>query len=310
MPAPPPGFVLDQPQARPTPPPGFQLDQAQAEPGFLERAGNAALGVMFPHQRLGRAVGQQIERGGQAVMDLPGQVVEQLGNTATHYRNVGRAVGLPIEAPTPEAQQAYQREVADAALSVAGGAVGHFLGKGAAEIAKRVGRGFRTRAGAGRLMAREAQHVVPAGSQPATSVFRELEAPAITAGGTAAVVDYLDPTPWEFTDAPVAGGAGIGAAALAHREATENLLLQNPRWRDLVMRGTGSTPIATAIGATLGYLISKGVQLGAEGVDDVVRFVTEGEEPARGTAMAGPIGGPAAPVDEQTLMARMLMGNR
>ena len=285
-------------------------------PSLLDRAG---AGMDWADDKVTGALKWQIERGGKAAMALPGQVADTARHlaqtTGTHYRTLAHGVGLPVDPPSEQASQQYRQDVMDAGLTIAGGAIGRFLGKGVTEFAKRIGRGFRTRAGAGRVLSQNPSQVVSSGAPTATPMA-ELSTPAVTAGGTALGVDLLDPTPWEFTDKPVAGGAGVAAGFMAWREGTENLLLQNPRWRNLVTRGTASAPLATAIGGVLGYLLSKGVQLGAEGVDDVVRFVTEDEleqPPARGEAMMGPVPGSspgtsaAAPVDPQALLAQRLM---
>jgi hypothetical protein len=248
--------------------------QGTAEPGWLSTTADVAGEVLFPHARLAGAVGQQIERGGQALMNLPQQAMDTakgaLATTGTHYRTLAHGVGLPVEPPTPEASGKYKQAVGEMLATVGGGVIGKIAGTGVSEMLKRAGRGFRTRAGAERFLSKEAGHMVS--GAPTATLAGELTAPAITGAGTAAVVDWMDPTPYEFTDKPVAGGAGVAAAALAHREAMDNLLLQNPRFRGAVMRGSGGAPVATAIGAVMGYLGAKGWEWTADKVDDLVQF--------------------------------------
>ena len=196
---------------------------------------------------------------------------QQAGITGTHYRNLAHfggamglpsiadasaAIGLPIDPPTPEAQQKYQDEVITGAATVAGGAAGAGISRGAQALGRGLMRGG-SKSAAERYLADQARHVVPPGSPATAGLTREFVRPAAVGVGTEMAVDWSDPATSEFWDSLISIPSGIAAGGAVSREARANLLLQHPKFREVAMRASRAGLSSKAIGALVGYALAQ-----------------------------------------------------
>lgn len=273
----PPGFVVQGQQTAGAPPlpPGFVVQEQEQGATLGERAMDIGRTALFPHQEIA-----------SAVADLPGSLMEagrsmfsQMGKegpvragqladlSETEYRMLGRLFGAPIDAPSPESYEKWRKVLVDVLMTGAGGKIGQTVGAHAGDALKYLGRGFRTVPGADRFLAQAAHHGV---STPAQAVqWRELINPTLSGAAVGSLVDAMDPTPYEFTDKPVAGGAGLATAAAVGRNTVDDMLLGNPKWRDIMMRPSSGNAGAL-IGAILGHYAAQGINLTSENVAQAV----------------------------------------
>ena len=203
-------------------------------------------------------------------------LADELALSKTHYQTLARGVGMPAPEPSDEEKRAYDQAVISMLLTTGAGKAADIVASKGIDALKYLGRGFRTRGGAERFLARPevAPRVVAAGEQASAGVkARELIDPALSGTAVGALVDASDPTPWELTDKSVAGGAGITAAAGVAKNTIDDLLVGNPRWRDLMMREPGGWK-AKAIGGIIGYYTAKGLNLGADTLNDIIDYFT------------------------------------
>ena len=283
---------------------------------MLGRAGNIAMGALFPHKRLAGAVGEQIQRGGQAVMDLPGQVTEALGTSGTHYRQLYRgadvALGdiLPdVAAPDPEAKAKYEQAAIEAAATAAGGAIGHFAWQPISAVAKYLGRGARPAWKAEQMLTAAGKHVVPAGAERAASIGSELSKAAL-AGTAVDVAPEITPGPdvaHEWLEDVAAAGTGLGYLGV---RGTENLMVGNPAYRARVMSPAGSSGVATVLGSLAGLAAAQGLPWLRQFLSDIMADTEEPPGPQAGASdIHGPLGPrrPSDQFDEQRHLAQRLL---
>lgn len=213
--------------------------------------------VALPHEEIAGAVGQQIRRGGEAAMALPGQATELARSTFTvPAKTLAADVGIPVGEISPQEDAAFRSVMINLLMTLGGGKAGQAIGSRVGDAAKYLGRGFRTAIGVERdlpLM------TTAAGSRMAAA--RDLLSPVISGYAANRVTDWLNPaSPFgggEFGDAIIAGGAGTGVGALVARNTLTDLMTTNPAWRSLMMSPSrGET--GQLLGALIGYLLAQG----------------------------------------------------
>jgi hypothetical protein len=296
------------PALAPPLPPGFVLDQApqQTARSLL------AEGQGLPPQQDVAAFEQSARTSGQEGVQALGQWAKETATVPA--KQIAQDLHIPGVEITSEEDAAFKRNMGELTAAGVGGLAGRWIAGQTAGMLKFLGRGAQSWPKADRFLVDSAHHIARQGAAAAggKATVGDLLSPTITGAAVGTLVDAADPsritgTQSEFIDNPVAAGAGVLTAARVARDTLEDLMIQNPRWRALMMSAGGSHPVATSIGATLGYLAMKLGEVGAEKVDDVVKFFTEEDAPsetsaappARGEVMQGPIGEPAVPVAPQ-----------
>lgn len=193
---------------------------------------------------------------------------DQAGITGTHYRKLANVAGIPgVDAPTPEAEAAYNQAVIEGLMTAGGGMAGKAIGTKVSDAVKYLGRGFRTIPGAERFLAS-----VPEGVGRAAASYSDLIGPALSGAVVGKTIDALDPGPHELVDDTIATGAGVTTAAAVGKNTIDDLLVGNPKWRDVMMRPSSGTASAI-LGGLLGYLASKGISATGDLVNEAADYV-------------------------------------
>jgi hypothetical protein len=238
---------------------------------------------------------------------------EQLDISGTHYRNLGRMAGLPIDAPAEEDSEAYTQQAFEAAASVAGAGVASLAGKPVSAIAKWLGPGGQQPWAAEGMLAAAGKHVVPPGSPKAASIPGEL-AKASLAGAAVDVAPEITPGPdvaHEWLENVAAGATGLGYLGM---RGTKNLMVRNPTYRAQVMSPAGSSGWATALGAITGLAAAQGLPAVREFISDIWNDLQGVEDVPGPQAGASDVSGPLPPrvprdrLEEQREIARRLTG--
>jgi hypothetical protein len=150
-----------------------------------------------------------------------------------------------------------------------------------------------------------------------------LFSPVLGGAAVAGAIDVAGPSRMvgphtEYIDNPVAASAGVGTAGGVAALTMRDLMLQDPRWSEVMQRPSRGT-FGALLGAGLGYLASKAIEATPEVVDalrqeisDLLGRVSEVPGPQAGaTDFTGPLPNrqqQSSPLrDEQRILAQRLM---
>lgn len=218
----------------------------------------------FPTTGTPEAFGRNVQAAGQAAGRLGGATARTVGHNLLPFL---------VEQETPEQGAMFDRAMIDLLLTGAGAGAGGALTRAGAEIIKGLGRGGMTRAGAGRFLAQNPQQFVASGQPKTTTFLHEALNPAISGSLAGTLTDVANPGQGaEFIDSIAAATVGTSVAGITGREAAHNLLLGNPRWRDLVTRDPRGTA-GKVLGGVLGYLGSKLGEVSVDTFNDAADYV-------------------------------------
>ena len=209
-------------------------------------------------------------------LHIAGEGMRELGNATT--RTVANNL-LPsiVDPPTPEQGAMFDRMMTEATMTGLGAAGGGLLTKAGAEVLKGLGRAGMSRAAAERFMSQFPQFLVQAGEKATATPLREFISPAIKGSLAGSLIAAADPSEFtgrdsNFIDNIAGATGGAAVAGVSARDAAQNLLLGNPRWRDLVMRDPAGTT-GKILGGILGYLSAKLGEVTASQFHDAADYV-------------------------------------
>jgi hypothetical protein len=244
-----------------------------------------------------------LARSAQAIPNaLAGFAKDQADVTATHYKNLAHfggalglpsvadlsgAVGLPIAEPTPEAQSRYIEEGLSGAAAIGGGLAARAGGKILGEGAKYLGRSLESREGATAMIRQLAPYYDKVSSPTVWEAVGKILGPPVAGGAVGWSVKNLgDPVEnlggGEFGDAIAGGTIGTVAGGKIALNTMRDLMVTNPRWREVMLKPTSGTASAV-LGGVLSYLTARGLTDKIEDAVDYVAGLFQGDkqEPPR-----------------------------
>lgn len=282
VPVPPPGFT-ERVTASPT------VHHGSMRPGEVRSLeGGAPVQAALPSRPAMPVTGttEQMTANMGALLDKPvldeeqyqgvkDWIATQAGTTGTHYRNLARFAGLPVDEPTPEDQAAYKQAVIDGIIASAGGVAGKWLGAKVGDAVKFVGRGVRSPMETGEFVNRMA----PFADGGEKAGIRAILDPVISGAVAAQAIDAINPHDWvggggEFADSVVGAAGGVGTAALVARSTINDLLVKNPEYRRLMLSPSRGTA-GSLIGVMIGLGANEGIKWTAKNTGQIVDYVSK-----------------------------------
>ena len=220
-----------------------------------------------------------VEQFGSAIATLANRPVlssEQYEGIKATVPAMARTVGhnlLPalVEQETPEQGRLFDQAMTELLAIGGGGIAGRAVQRGLTEAGKYIGRGMRTRPGAEAFMRQSAPLYA---GQPAAEVSG-LIAPTVSGAAVATAIDATDLAGFQPHELAGDTAAAVGGAATAWKvgkNTVDDLMVTNPRWRDVMMRPARGTALAV-LGGLLGFMASRGIEGGKELANDAADYV-------------------------------------